>query len=350
MVLDKNTAELIARINNKEIYNSLYLGSQIVPSFLIGDNNIVIKTIDEEIQIDNVTECFLRTLCQFTFSPVWYFKNILEDVYNDGQIIKDLLSVNMVFIDNTTNGAFLRPTKNLYKLFSLPVKKSGIIPYNMLTHEMSKFDIYYKVMRGCCDEINNYLLDNHITNLLYKPSTVTKQESDEYAVLDLIDGNERNEKKLFPSLIIDEENIKVDKKNIEKITNVENVIIDELRRNERETSELKNHSMLFLENVKCQSDNFLVKFPDLIIPMKRSSDLSPNTIGIELELTCKSQEHYDNAILISKNNLKYGAVIWFVNDFKTKAKLYQALKNNGGSGSCKNIIFDYTVPMEYLWR
>lgn len=352
MILDRETAELIAKINDKEIYNSIYLGSQIVPSFIIGDNNIIAKTIDKEVQIDNITECFLRTLCQFTFSPLWYFKNILEEgnCYSDEQIIKDLLSINMIFIDNTTNGAFLRPTKNLYRLFSIPMKKSGVIPYNMLTHEMSKFDIYYKVLRGCCDEINRYLLSKHISNLVFKPPTITKQESDEYAVLDLIDGNEFNKKTFIPSLIIDEENIKIDKNNTDKISNVENRIIDDLRQGERISCELKDYTMLFLENVQCKSDEIMIKFPDLVIPIMRSSDLSPNTIGVEMELTCKAQEHYDKAILTSKNNLKYGAIIWFVNDFRTKAKINQAIKNVGDSGTCKNIVVDYTVPMEYLWR
>lgn len=353
MKLTRENALKINKANESEIYNTWYLSSNITPSFVIEDGVIIAKTIEKEIIIDKTLECLLRTLCIFSYCPIWYFENQMSDkkyVENEDWLY-DLMSLNIIFAENLTNGVFLRPTANLYRLFKEPYKPYKTIPYNMLTHDMSKFDIYFQCLYGCQKDIIGILKDRKITDKIYNAGLICSNANRDYSVIEMFEGDDGNyDLEEFDSIkIIDESNIKIHKSNIERITHIENLIIEDMRKGKIETYELLNYDALFASNVNCNKE-IVLQFPDLIIPIKRNSDFSPNSIAIEVEITCKGYDHYLQNVAKYKNNLKYGVVIWFVNDIRTKARIYQAYKEIGGTGYTQTYILNYTTPREYIMK
>lgn len=349
MKLTRDIANQIKNLNENEIYNTWYLSSNITPVFVVEDGTLVIKTIDKQIEIGKTLECLLRALCVFSYCPIWYFQNQIDTKdFDNENWIYDLISLNIVFAENLTNGVFLRPTKNLYRLFREPPKPYKTIPYNMLTHDMSKFDIFFQCLNGVQKDIINIIEARGIKNLIYENELLCHDNID-CSVMGLLDENYTDLATYNSIKILDESNIKIHKSNTDRIKEVESLIINDMRKGKIETYELTDYSALFASNVDCNKE-IVLQFPDLIIPIKRNKDLSPNSIAIEVEITCKGYDHYLQNLAKYKNNLKYGVVIWFVNDIRTKTRIYQAYKAIGGTGYTKTYIINYVTPREYIMK
>lgn len=356
--------------------NTYKVIQNVIPELKIDNENSIIEVIvqNESLKIDYFIECIFETICEFSYIPVWFLKqkyieneNIELDFESDIETNKKILdfidktiNFNLLYIESLANGDFLRPTQYLYEFMNSPYKKYKAIPFNMISHDVSKMEIYLDCLLGKNNEINEIIKELKISDsMLYPPKDIFKiRNNKEINDLnkktiklfnDQTDGNIKiqnlNEKHSTGFKCVDEKMIKISGDNTELISHINHEIKQGIRNGERETYELKDYSGFFAH---VETPNgYVLQFPDLIIPVKRGEKGYPKSIAIEMELTAKGYDHYPKNLIKYKNNIKFGAVVWFCGDKKVKQNLINAYKEIGGTGFTQTYIFDYIAPRKY---
>lgn len=355
MILNDKNVSILASMDSQIVLNTYNLITTAVPELKRESDSLFIVFGDTSEKITYFDECIFKTLCEFTYIPLWYIIDEMKslDIYSDPKgKVKNWKNLGLVFIDQQTIGEFIRPTNYLYQILQLKKKKYESIPFNMLSHTMSKLDIYVKSMLGISNEVNDLFDEQfrdkeNIDSLIFEPIDVLSvKTSDNNFVLNLLEGNKLpdfiiNGNKRYLK-VIDEKDIKIAKNNTAAISKIENQIISEIKSGNIYTSELKNSSFFYV--AINEGDGYILQFPDLIIPIKRNSNGSPNSIAIEMELTCKNIENYKRNLKKYKNSLKFGSVIWFCGSNRIKKTITEAYKTIGGTGFTSTYLYDYVPP------
>ena len=354
MILDDDNVKKLSMMDSQIVINTYNLISTSVPELKTVKESLFITSGQIQEQITYFDECILMTLCEFTYIPLWYLYSELKNIdsySNPIEKIKNWKDLNLIFIDQQTIGEFLRPTNYLYQLFQMKKKKYEVIPFNMLSHTMSKIDIYLKTITGLDSQITDVLEEEFKGGKLdllkiEPPDVLNVKKKLNNNVLNLLEGEKLHKKSIHDESkclkIIDEKDIKISKNNTSKISEIENKIRTQIKQGIRDTSEFKNSSFFFCAVV--DGKDYILQFPDLIIPIRRSKNCKPNSIAIEMELTAKSLSNYERNLKKYKNSLKFGSVVWFCGDNRVKKNLTQAFKNIGGTGFTSMYIFDYSPP------
>lgn len=356
MILNEENVRALAAMDKQIILNTYNLISTAIPEMKRENDSLFICCGSTSEEITYFDECVFITLCEFTYIPLWYIFNELKemDPYCDPlNKIKNWKKLNLIFIDQQTIGEFLRPTNYLFQILQLKRKKYETIPFNMLSHTMSKLDVYLKSMTGISYEMSNFIDENftnrkiNLNNIKIEPTDILDVRKElNNDILNLLEGEKASKFVVANNnhylKVIDEKDIKIAKSNTEKIASIENKIREQLLKKEFNTVELKDSSMFFC--AVADGDKYILQFPDLIIPMKRNANGSPNSVAIEMELTAKSLQNYERNLKKYRNSLKFGSVIWFCGDNRVKKNLTEAFKNIGGTGFTQTYLYDYSPP------
>lgn len=357
MILSDENVRILANMDSQIVINTYNLISTSVPELKRENNSLFLSCGDICEEITYTDECIFLTLCEFTYIPLWYLNSFLKemDFYSKPiEKIKKWKKLGIIFVDQQTIGEFLRPTNFLYQILQLKKKKYKVIPYNMLTHDMSKMDIFLKSMLGTSEEINDVLKEEFKGNeelikaYIIEPIDILKvRRKNDNEILKLLEGEKipqfMIDENSYSLKVIDEKNIKIAKANTSKISSIEREIKVQLKNKEYNTTELIDPSYFFC--AIAEGEGYILQFPDLIIPMRRrQSNGKPNSIAIEMELTCKPLENYKRNLMKYKNSLKFGSVVWFCGDNKIKRVLTQAFKEIGGTGFTNTYLYNYSTP------
>ena len=87
--------------------------------------------------------------------------------------------------------------------------------------------------------------------------------------------------------------------------------------------------------------------PDVVIPIPRVNGQA-QSCSIELELTAKNPEKYDQIMRNYKNNIVFGKLFYLCGNSRIADLVTSAYKNIGGLGSCRLFIVPYVAPAQRL--
>ena len=316
----------------QERYNNVKFSAE------LEDGCYVLKNEQGTLPINIKDEIILYIIMKFRFCPSWLAKQWYEDDSNftiDGNFsskLKKFVDFGLIYEFPSAVSVFLMPTERLASLFNTSLGAFNNPPYNTLTHTISEEQVMYECMMGEASYLKDCPHIPFVSNLgLGKNDSgcYTIPESD-YSV-----------------------KLKYFKDNIMAFNDQEAKLAKEMLDGKIITTPDLKESKLVIHK-KVDISNYEIKVPDLAVlaPRKLVDGVAmPQSIAIEVELTCKSIRAYEKILDIYWSNLKYGRVIYLINSTKTKNclleainRLYKKYDNNTENKTCEFQISEFVVP------
>lgn len=301
------------------------------------DNRIIVKTDDAETSISSYEEAMLQIVANFHFAPAWLVEDWIErsnvlSLLTAKEVILSWINVGLVWIEGSVTGEYLRPTEFLHKMFGIQSVKYTDIPFNQLTHTVCEQDIMFDVFTA---NKNNPLYENFDDIFIQKFSPLGLDT-------ELVEGTNIIREGEFRNVDVYGRN------NIDKLNDSENKIKEGMKAGIRVTEELKDFKKFILvqkhSNTGIVAKDYSFHLPDLIIPIPREEDGSPQSIAIEVELSIKSQNSYNEIMQRFKNNIKFGHIVYFTPNGTIVEALKNAYQQADGLGDTTLTIYEYTIP------
>lgn len=283
--------------------------------------------------ITSLDETILTILVKFLFCPIWLIKQMyysVSELYDEAWVeetINSWISVGIAWKEPSVTGQYLRPTYALFNLFGMDPYPYVDIPFNTLTHTIGEEKVFFDILNGISEIVKmEEIVTPRISELGFPP--------DKSGTNAIIECDFRNPK-LFQQDGIDE------------INYVENAILQGIKDGSSITPELEDFKY-FVEVKKINSTgsvkrDYKFHIPDLVIPIPRNKGL-PQSIAVEVELSNKTAINYQESIIRYKDSKKYGSVYWLCRNGKIAQAIRQAFDDQGGAGSTKMTLLEFTVP------
>lgn len=334
-IIPKEDTLLGIKIAEKNTFKNR-LNHGVVPNVERKDTEVVFKIEGKTVSVNSYDEITLYILAYFEFIPLWLVEYWYKDEINleigsglstGKQHIKDWSDVGIVYLENDPRGLHLRPTKALFNLFDILMPLHKPIPEALYNHTVGEMSVAHDLMNGDSPILDKIINPPRISHLGFEPNnegtTVVFEREFRYPGLHTKQG-------IGPFMKVEEE-IKQQMKLHERIT--------------RELSEpiyfgiLNKHG-----NTGIQKEDYSLHIPDMIVPMLRDNEGNPQSTAIEVELSVKSTEDYQESFRRFRDNTKYGTVIWLTIGSGSAEVLKHAFQKVGGTGSTKIILMDYDLP------
>lgn len=294
------------RYNNVRFSAEVKDGKYIITS----ENGILELTIYDEI--------ILAILLKFRFAPSWlvmeWYDSIREDIklfpedegYKEFSLnrLRDLINVGFVYEFPSAVSMFLMPTEKLASIFGERLGGFNNPPYNTLTHTISEQQIMFDCLSGKAKYLEGINCIPYVSSL----------------GLDTVGAM------CIPELDYSVRNSYF-KNHIQEFNDQEAILIQEMLDGKIITTpDLKESK--FTIHKKIDQYDYEMKIPDLVVLAPRVLDEDevavPRSIALEVELSCKGVEAYKNILNLYWSNLKYGKVVYLLNDPKIRSCLIEA--------------------------
>lgn len=329
LVFDGSKTSLIN--TRQQRYNNVRFTAELV------NNRYVLKSDSGTLEIDSFDEVVLYIITSYRFCPSWLAKQwyntkttiISGDV---GQSrLREFINMGLIYEFPSAVAVFLMPTDRLASLFGIKLGGFNNPPYNTLTHTISEEQVMFECLTGQADYISDINCIPHMSFLGLGPIGSECVPELEYSVTNKTFKNEiekynDQEYHLFKQMTDGSDN---------PITDVD----------------LRQRSLVI--HKKVDQYDYDIKIPDLAVlaPREIRDDgiKYPKSIALEVELTRKGVEKYKKILDIYWDNLKFGRVVYLVNDKKTSEQLSEAYKyvydkNDGDCQTCELKIVEFEVP------
>lgn len=323
----------ILKIQDSEaVKNSFYRAPKVTPSIVHMQTYIEVRTVDTVVELHKIEEVILSIVASFKFTPFWLVQQwyeVFDKKDNSFSIVYNWVKVGLVWIEATSLGLYIRPTKFLLDLFKVPTQTYIPIPFGRLNHNVSEQQLIFDIQVG-----NKYselwLNIKDIPNLLpcYHPlSIVPEQDSG--------------------TIILQEADFNINRFNVDVLLQREAELLSQIKLCKKYTHEFIDFTYFPIVN-KIQKDNETIidtQRPDNIIPIPRCTNTgNPNSIAIEIELSPKTLDKYNNILLNYKNNIKFGKLYYLCGSDRIANMIRDAFKTVKSLGTCELYIIPFVPP------
>ena len=249
-------------------------------------------------------------------------------------MVQNWIKVGICWAETSSMGVFIRPTKFLLDLMTVDNKDYVDIPFGLLNHTCAEEQIVFDVMMGNPkSELWYNISQNDVLLPCYHPLKL--QVPDDKG-----------------TIVIREEHFKVNHYKQDEIKAKQDELIRSLKSAttpytlEFQADDKGNFPYFTL--VGWTDDNKMsTQKPDVVIPIPRVEG-KPQSCSIELELTAKNPDKYDQIMKNYKNNLVFGKLFYLCGNSRIADLVTTAYKKVGGLGSCRLFIVPYVSPAQRL--
>ena len=330
-VLFKDSQMPILNTRQKR-YNNIRFSSEVV------EGKLVLKSEEGTLELSIFDEIVLQIICKFKFCPLWlakqWYETQLSLINDDTSMIRKMIDYGLVYEFPSAVSVFLMPTNRLASLLGVELGAFTNPPYNTLTHTISEEQVLFECLSGQANYLGDAPKVPFVSSLglgKLEEGCYTIPESD-YSV----------RTKYFND-------------HIEEFNDQEAILASEMLQGKVITTPDLKQSKLTIHK-KIDVDKYDIKVPDLAVlaPRKVVNGIAmPQSIALEVELTCKGINAYIDILELYWDNLRYGTVVYLVNDERTKGCLLEADKivkarhqDEADSRTCKLLINEFVVPYD----
>lgn len=325
-----------ALINTRQKrYNNVKFSSE-----LSEDGHFILKSDSGSMEIDSFDEAVLYIILSFRFCPLWLVRqwystrDRIVTASSGSSKIREMLDMGLVYEFPSAVAVFLMPTERLAGLFGSKLGGFNNPPYNTLTHTISEQQVMFECLTGQADYISDVTCIPHISFLGLSAIGSECIPELEYSVTN----------KSF-------------KREIEKYNDQEYHLFEQMTDgSDNPITDVDFRERSLVIHKKVDQYDYDIKIPDLAVlaPREiRDGIKYPKSIALEVELTRKGVESYKKILDIYWDNLKFGRVVYLVNDRKTaeqlsKAYSYVREKNmDDDCQTCELKIVEFQVPYNH---
>lgn len=303
------------------------------------DGQFCLKANGETLALNINDEIILSIIVKYKFCPKWLVEQWYSSLAGNNVLlgseeeskIKSFISFGLLYELPSAVAVFLMPTESLANLFGTKLGKFISPPYNTLSHTISEQQVLFECLTGCARYVQDTKCIPYVSQWGLGTSGVMCIPECDYSV--------RN------SYFY---------KHIEEFNDQEAVLAQEILEGKVITTPDFRESKLTIHK-KLDQYKYELKIPDLSVlaPRVKNEDgiAIPRSIALEVELTCKGVNKYERLLDLYWDNLKFGKVIYLVDNGTTRDALLQALEylqmvhqTDGINKTCEFEIVEFQVP------
>ncbi len=329
--MHSSSLDILALQDQEVVKNTFYRYPKVTPHINKKEDHLEIKTIDDSADIYKLDEVVLYIISIFKWSPLWLIQQWFDDYNLNGfEYVSKWIKVGIVWAETTALGVFIRPTKILLDLMSDDKQKWEDINFNLLNHTCAEEQIMFDILMG--NQKSELWLSIQMTKTILFPC---------YHPLNIKVANEQG------TIIMPEKEFSINLFKPEELEEKQKILRQSIATKANITAEFTDPTLFPIVNYD-SNNNMVTQKPDLIIPVPRNQGM-PQSCAIELELTAKTKEKYDNIMLNYKNNLTFGKLFYLCATRGIANLVTNAYRNVGGLGSCRLFIVPYVAPAQKLY-
>lgn len=317
--------------DSEAVKNTYYRYPKITPHINKFESYVEIKTITDSIQIRKIEEVILYIITLFKFAPIWLIQQWYSDYNDDGyKKIEDWVKVGIVWANATSMGVFLQPTKFLLDLYETKDQSYRGIPFGLLNHTCAEEQMIFDIMMGNPkSELWRFVASLRL-NLIHA-----------YHPLHIKVPNDSG------TIVIPESEFSINRYDIKELPSRHDKLKKEiLDPSKHFTSEFSDFTLFPIVTYNSKG-NIITQKPDVIIPIPRMQG-KPQSCSIELELSCKTADKYEQIMNNYKNNITFGKLFYLCGNSRISEMVTTAYKKVRGLGTCKLYIIPYAAPAQRL--
>lgn len=349
MKVDTDLLEIQDQVAAK---NTWYRAPKVAPSIQkISSSTFRVRTVEDEVELGVLEEAILNVIVSFKFMPYWIVQRWFNQMNrnpnkNAGDEIKKWVRIGLVWVETSTTGVYLRPTRFLLDMFKEKQTNYSEIPYNTLTHTISEAQLYFDLTVGNPRSEMWQIVKNEETLPRYHPL--------------LVDLNENHPPNESGTIVIREADFRKNFKSYKpkQLQENEELIKSQIRSGKRYTEELTNFSLFPIVQPNIQNSEkkgeIYTQNPDLIVPLPRKHITNengevvelgrPQSYAIEIELSPKTADRYNDIMIAYKNNIKFGKLFYLCSSQRIARLVKESFQNVKGLGTCELYILPFEVP------
>lgn len=320
--------DLLEIQDQEAVKNTYYRSPKVTPHIKKFEDHFEIKTIENSVDIFKIDEVTLYIIATFKFCPVWLIKQWYEDYGLDGyKTVENWISVGIVWAETSTMGVFIRPTKILFNMMDIDNQSYVHIPFGLLNHTCAEEQIMFDISMGNPKSELWQLISKDETLPCYHPLKIKAKEDN-------------------GTIIIREEQFSVNHFKPDQIIEKQDDLIRDINTGKKFTLEFNDFSYFCLMNYT-DDNNLITQKPDLAIPIPRKNG-QPQSYSIELELSAKTPQKYEQIMKNYKSNLIYGKLFYLCASTRIIKMVTEAYKAVGGLGTCRLFTVPFLPPAQRL--
>lgn len=326
--IEKSELELLEMQDSGAVKNTFYRYPKVTPHINKYEDYVEIKTIDNSVSLRKLEEVILYIIADFKFAPLWLIQQWYEDYNKSGyDIVSSWIKVGIVWADNTVMGVCVRPTKFLLDIMGIENQNYEAIPFGLLNHTCAEEQMCFDIMMGNeKSELWQAVKNDNLLNC--------------YHPLGIKVPNDKG------TIIIREAAFSINRFNFDELARKQDIIKKEILQKKPFTAEFTDFS-LFPIITYTDKGKPITQKPDVIIPIPRVNGMA-QSCSIELELSAKTPDKYEQIMKNYKNNLTFGKLYYLCGSRRIANLVTDAYKVVGGLGSCRLFIIPYESPAQRL--
>ena len=318
--------DLIKLQDSEAVKNSFYRAPKISPTIVAHQNYIEVKTVDTSCKIQKIEETVLGIIADFKFAPYWLIQQWFEDFgfTNSFYIVSDWISVGLVWVETSSMGVFIRPTKFLLDMFQIEKQFYEAIPFGLLNHTCSEEQIVFDMQMGNEHSELWQVIKNEDLLPCYHPLNFEPQKEN-------------------GTIVIREGNFKANRFKPQELIQKDEDLKREIKSGQRYTSEFSDFSLFPIVYVEQDTGEVITQTPDVLVPVPRKNGLA-QSYAIELELSAKTQDKYVKIMQHYKDNIKFGKLMYLCGTKRIANMVKTAFQTVKGLGTCELYLMPFTPP------
>lgn len=321
--------DLLEIQDQEAVKNTYYRSPKVTPHITKFEDHLEIKTIENSTKIFKIDEVVLYIIATFKFTPVWLIKQWYEDFSLDGyKTVETWISVGIVWAETSPMGVFIRPTKILFEMMDIDNQSYVNIPFGLLNHTCAEEQIVFDISMGNENSELWQLIKKEESLPCYHPLKIKTTEED------------------VGTIVIREEQFSVNHFKPNQILEKQDSLIDDIRTGKKFTLEFNDFTYFCLTNFT-DDGTLITQKPDLAIPIPRKEG-KPQSYSIELELSAKTPQKYEQIMKNYQNNLIYGKLFYLCASTRIQKLVTDAYRTVGGLGTCRLFIVPFLPPAQRL--
>jgi hypothetical protein len=317
--------DLLKLQNAESMKNSFYRAPKLTPTIIQHEDKVEVRTADVKVYLEKIEETILGIIADFKFAPYWLIQQWYEDfeIYDSFERVSSWIAVGLTWIETSPLGIFIRPTKFLLDMFKIENQAYIDIPFGLLNHTCGEEQLVFDIQMGNPKSEMWYVIKDEETLPCYHPLNITPKHDE-------------------GTIIIREGNYKVNRYKPEELLQREEDLKREIKSGRRFTSEFNDFTLFPIVYVN-EKEEVIVKTPDLLVPIPRNNML-PKSYAIEIELSAKTADKYNDIMRQYKDNIKFGKLFYLCGNNRIARLIKDAFKEVKGLGTCELYILPFTPP------
>jgi hypothetical protein len=324
-----NEFDLLEIQDQEAVKNTYYRYPKVTPHINKFPDHIEIRTIDNAINIYKLEEVMLYIIADFKFAPIWLIQQWCEDFNKNGYaIVENWIKVGIVWAETSTMGVFIRPTKFLLDLMQIENQYYISVPFGQLNHTCAEEQMIFDIMMG------------NTKSELWQMVKTEPEILPCYHPLQIRVDHDSG------TTVIREDAFAINRFKPQELEAKQDKLKKEIDAKQKFTSEFNDFSLFPIVSYD-DKGKMITQKPDVIIPVPRNNGYA-QSYSIELELSAKTPQKYEQIMKNYRNNLVFGKLFYLCGNKRIANLVTEAYKTVGGLGTCRLFIIPYASPAQRL--